>query len=204
LADMITRDVRLAKKPIVIDDAYKSTVAGDDCQNAGSGINLTIKSGIAILAGRDGDSASPTQNYCLEYTSYGDINSFDPADTLGEYDSRILIIGAEDYYKIYMTAYDITDEVFRVYYSNSIETGTIINGNTFSGIKSDPNNAVTSKDYNSWVGFGGFAPIEDSMLKIQPVVKFLITVSAKDYDATNHQGIQAVIKSWVTSRNYSI
>lgn len=188
LADMITRDVKLARKQIVIENDFVSLAPGDNCADDNFG-DKTIKSGIAILAGRSND-------FCLEYIDYDGLNP--NAASFGQYDSRMLIIGGDDTYKIYYS------KEGTVYYRNDIPTETTLTPNILLNEIPNSNYAVTSSEYKSYVGFGGFAPIEDAKLKIQPSVKFLITVKEQGYDETNHKGVQATIQSWVTSRNYDI
>jgi hypothetical protein len=224
LSDMITRDIREANAPVVLDSEFfrDNGDPSDLCiELVDEGNTVTFKSGLAILSWRravDGYTKySEAQSQCID-EAYRVPDGLFYGNGHGLYDARMLVVGLKNKTRVYATAQDTNanPRVHRVYMKEFTQ-GKLSVTDINSVVESA--NLISNPNYGAIVGFGGYAPPSSTDgagkplprdIKQQPVIRFLVTVQSKDYIHNDivspkvHKGEQAVIRSMATSRNYDI
>lgn len=223
LADMITRDIKAANAPVILNsELLHDATPSDFCdQGPDAGTTVTFKSGLVILAWRravDGYTANPEiQSYCIDEW-YKIPDGLFYGNGHGYYDARMLVVGLKDKTRVYATAQDLTvsPRVHRVY-MKEFPSGATLMPSDLPGII-DSANLISNPNYGAIIGFGGYAPPSStnsgkplsSTIRQQPIIRFIVTVQSSTYQHNDlvvpivHRGEQAVIQSMVTSRNYDI
>lgn len=195
LADMITRDVRSANKPINVDSIASPS-------DARSGIYLWLVHGPTIDMSRY--SIGPHTNYdtASMYCVGVPIQCFD-------FIRFMVLANSNEYIFYYTRVIDGQGYLFRKTYPSSGDLSSLITVN-FLCSYSDPlcfvgneDNAISNKDLNVNLDFAGYAPLDVFSPNLQqPFVKFKITAATLDQSDKN-SSYTTEIDSTVTGRSYN-